>query len=187
MGEALVVAVIVLTATEHSGVILGRVVTGGLLIGVLIWAFLLRSRVALRHDGILLRNAFVDTLVPYGLIDKVLVRTVTHVFVGKKKYVGTGVGRTVRAMSRPERPRGRGGRWQWLLERSTPGSGSEPAATRPVTRLASSDLPDFLEQQADLRIKAALPGEGTVRRFWAWPEIGATAVLAVAFLLSMLL
>ncbi|WP_310964459.1 hypothetical protein [Nocardioides terrisoli] len=168
LGECIVVIVIIMAVTGGGGLPMARVVIGALLVAVLIWAFLLRSRVVLRDDGILLRNVFSDTSVPYGLVDRVTVRSVTHVFVGERRYVGVGVGRSRRAMTR-----------------QTPTRGTEPDTPR--TRLAGSDLPDFLEQQVAVRLKDATPGEGVVRRRWAWPEIAVTGVLAVVFVVTLLL
>jgi hypothetical protein len=177
IGEGIVLAVVATTLIDHRDLDGLRLILGALLGGALVWSFLLRSRVVLRASDVLLRNAYADTAVPYTLIDRFVVRSVTHVFVGEKKYVGSGVGRSARSMMR--RPRVQGG------------STTEPPTM--AARKGSADLADFVEEQvADRRQRARdWPGApegrgGPVERRIAWPEVAASAVLAVAFVASLL-
>jgi hypothetical protein len=184
LGEGLVVFVIGLMLVEERTLDGLRVCVGAALAGVVLWTMLLRPRVVLRREALLLRNGYLDTLVPYGLVDTFTVRAVTNVWVGKKRYVGTAVGRSVRSMVRARPPRGGG-------VMST-GFGSarllpvEEPEQKQRTTLSSSQLPDFLEERVRERMHEAASGEGVVRRLPAWPEIAATAVLLVAFVVTLL-
>jgi hypothetical protein len=199
IGEGIVLAVVATSLIDHRDLDGARLILGALLGGALVWAFLLRSRVVLRPSEVLLRNAYVDTAVPYTLIDRFVVRSVTHVFVhlgddadgagGKeKKYVGSGVGRAARSMMR--RPREVPGK-----SSGTPGGmlGAAGTAPTPAPKKGSADVADFLEEQvADRRRRARdWPGApeaagGEVRRTVAWPEVVVSVVFAVAFAISML-
>jgi hypothetical protein len=187
IGEAFVLVLVISTLVDHRDLDGLRVALGALLGGALVWSFLLRSRVVLRSGDLLLRNAYVDTAVPYTLIDRFVVRSVTHVGVGSKRYVASSVGRSSRSMMR----RGRGAG-------ATAGTGGGPLvnpATEPVPTRARDtlDVADFLEEQvADRRRRARdWPGApegagGEVRRMVAWPEVAVSAALAVAFVVSLL-
>jgi hypothetical protein len=186
LGEGIVVAVVATSLIDHRDLDGVRLILGALLGGALVWSFLLRSRVVLRAGDVLLRNAYVDTAVPYTLIDRFVVRSVTHVFVGsgrddedeghQKKYVASAVGRSARSMMRKPR---------------VPGTSAGPT---PTPRDRTTDVATFLEEQvADRRQRARnWPGApegagGEVRRSIAWPEAVVTLVLAIAFAISMLL
>jgi hypothetical protein len=176
----IVLAVVATTLIDHRDRDGLRLILGALLGAALVWSFLLRSRVVLRAGDVLLRNAYVDTVVPYTSIDRCVVRSVTHVFVtgekGERKYVASAVGRSARSMMRKPRA-----------------PGASAAATSPTPRDHTTDVATFLEEQvADRRHRArdwpdAPEGAGgEVRRTIAWPETVVTLVLAVAFAVSML-
>jgi hypothetical protein len=185
IGEAIAAAVALTGVLEHHGLESVRVVLGALLGGALVWSFLLRSRVVLRTSEVLLRNVYVDTAIPYTLVDRFVVRSVTHVFVGGKRYVGSGVGRSARSMIRKPRARGAfGGVSGGLLD-------AAPAAST-ATKRGSADVADFLEEQVADRVGRArdwagapVAAGGEVRRSVAWPELAVTVVLAAAFVVSL--
>ncbi|MGN6251960.1 MAG: hypothetical protein ACTHNS_09140 [Marmoricola sp.] len=163
---ALVVLVVALTDPTFGDTV--PLVLGALLAISLVWAVLLRPRVVLRRGALLLRNGFLDTAVPYGLIDRVTVRSATHVFVGERRYVGNAVGRSTLRMVRDERRPSR--------DRVPPGDVA-----------VGGNLPDFLEQQVADRIRDAARGEGRVQRSVAWPEVAAVVALAAALALALAL
>jgi hypothetical protein len=176
IGEGIVLAVVATSLIDHRDLDGLRLILGALLGGALVWSFLLRSRVVLRSGDVLLRNAYVDTAVPYTLIERFVVRSVTHVFVdgekGEKKYVGSGVGRSARSMMRKPRA---------------------PGASSMTAKRSTADVADFLEEQvADRRRRASdWPGApegvgGEVQRTVAWPEVVVSAVLAVAFVVTVI-
>jgi hypothetical protein len=197
VGEGIVLAVVATTLIDHRNIDGLRLVLGALLGGVLVWCFLLRSRVVLRAGDLLLRNAYVDTTVPYTRIRRFVVRSVTHVFVDRgtdadgetieKKYVGSGVGRSARSMVRkPRQPAGSTGTGGGSL-------GVPTMASSATAKRTTADVADFLEEQvADRRQRArdwagAPEGAGgEVQRAVAWPEVVASVVLAVAFVSSLL-
>jgi hypothetical protein len=191
VGIGIVLAIVATTLIDHRDLDGLRLILGALLGGALVWSFLLRSRVVLRSGDVLLRNAYVDTVVPYTAIDRCVVRSVTHVFVtgekGERKYVASAVGRSARSMMRKPRAPGAS---------TATGGGmlGAPAMATSATRKVTADVADFLEEQvADRRHRArdwpdAPEGiSGEVRRTIAWPETVVTVVLAVAFVVSMLL
>lgn len=85
-----------MTALRWCGVLL--------VVGVLLWAYMLRPRVVIDAGGVLLRNAFKDWYLPWGAVESARVRAVTQVWASSRKYVGVAVGRNVRAAVR-KRPR----------------------------------------------------------------------------------
>ena len=177
IGMVAALAVAVMTVARPDGRQTVAIVLGCGLAMVLIWSLVLRPRVVLKDRGVLLRNVFVDTFVPYGLIRDASVRSVTTLFVrrddgdGVRRYVGIAVGRTRRQMSR------------------TPGG----AMTSPMTDPASTGgtlekgyLEDLLQDEVNARAARATPG-GTVTRSVAWLEVAGTVALAVALVLVTLL
>lgn len=167
-GIVLGLVVLVVALTDRSFGDTPVLVAASLLGIVLVWALLLRPRIVLRRDAMLLRNGFVDHLVPWGLVDGVTVRSVTHVLVGGRRYVGTAVGRSTLRMVRDER-QARAGNEQVL----------------PSAVAAGANLPDFLEARVAERLRDAPRGEGQVRRLIAWPEVVAVGVLTVALVVAL--
>jgi len=67
-----------------------------LLVGVLIWASMLRPRVWVEPGTLVLRNMLDVTRIPLAAVEEVAVRQVMAVRVGEKRYVSPGVGRSLR-------------------------------------------------------------------------------------------
>jgi len=65
---------------------------------LLMWIGLVRPRVLARADHLLLRNEFRDTVVPWHLIDGIVVRTTLRVHVDDKVVHGAAVSRSMRSM-----------------------------------------------------------------------------------------
>jgi hypothetical protein len=171
IGLVMLAVVLVMAVFQHHTIGGLRIALAALLGGVLVWAFLLRSRVVLRPETVELRNAFRDHLVPYRLIDGVQIRAVTCLFVGEKKYIGAGVGHPVKTVVRRA-------------------SGQQPNEPDPVRRgqLPPSAVPDFLEQQIRERVRLAAPDPGAhVITRLAWLEAAATVILAGALVLTFVL
>ena len=163
---AVVIASAAFMAHSLTGV---RLILGALLAAVLIWCFLLRSRVILEPETVVLRNAFMEHAVPYGLIDALAIKTVTCVYVGEKRYVGAGVGHTVRA----------------LVRRSLPHREAPPPLPR--GQLNAAAIPDFVEARIRERMRLASRGEGRVTRRFATAEIAALLVLLAAMAATLVL
>lgn len=72
----------------------------GLLFAALAWTALLRPRVAIESDELVLRN-MVDTVrVPLAAVEEVVVRQVLAVRVGDKRFTSPAVGRSRRSLGR---------------------------------------------------------------------------------------
>lgn len=138
-----------------------------LFLAVLIWVVLVRPAIRLHRDEIELRNMLHTRWVPFADITSVEIGQVTAVTVGEQKYVGSGFGRSQRAIRRDN-----------AAPRDTP--------------LAKRSTAWLIEEKVRRRIEAARyepagSGEAVeVRRAWAWPEIAALAVLAVATVVAAL-
>lgn len=167
-GIVLGLVVLVVALTDRSFGDTPVLVSASLLGIALVWTLLLRPRIVLRRDAMVLRNGFVDHVVPWGLVDGVTVRSVTHVHVGERRYVGTAVGRSTVRMVRDERQAR---------------TGSEPVPPGAVA--AGANLPDFLEARVAERLRDATRGEGRVRRLVAWPEVVLVALPAVALVVAL--
>jgi hypothetical protein len=174
--SGLVLAVIVVFTSLTDGMS-GQwsFVVGSVLFGGVCWSVLLRPRVRLDPDVLVLRNAISDYRIPYARLDLFVVRSVSTAYVGKKKYVGLGVTRTRRAMTRGPRPRGLG------EVRGFEGPRSENPGRLPAN---AADL--VIELVSD-RIRNAAPTTEKVRRVPAWPEIAGFTVTIVVLVLTLAL
>ncbi|MCW2782422.1 MAG: hypothetical protein JWR35_2871 [Marmoricola sp.] len=156
------------------------------LAGVLIWAFLLRPRIMIKPPAVVLRNAFIDQTIPLDQVEQIVIRAFTVLRVNGKRYVGVAVGHPVRKL-------GRGGGNVQVGNAGRRGirmnSGMGPAPTT-KSRNTTVNMPDFVEERlrdAVAHEKLGAPSEGHVVRSWAVPELAVLAVLAVAFVVSILI
>ncbi len=168
--------VLVVAVSDGPSVTAVRLGVGDLLVAVLLWAFMLRPKVVLESDSVLvLRNPLSDWRIPLASVTRVDVRTVTMVFTDERRYVGVGVGRSVRA----------------IVRRATPGH-PEPGggSLRPTTKITAGTLPDFvidrIQHAADIARETGQP-TGPGERVPAWVLIAAAGVLAVALVVLLLL
>jgi hypothetical protein len=153
---------------------------------VLIWAFLLRPRIIIEPPVVVLRNAFIDQTIPLDQVEQVVVRAFTVLRANGKKYVGVAVGHPVRKLGRGAGNvqvgnAGRRGR--------TMNTDMGPTPTT-KSRNSTVNMPDFVEERlrdAVAHEKLGPPSQGHVVRSWAVPELVALAVLAVAFVVSILI
>lgn len=184
IGGALAIAIISVShGLSHVDVVLALAM---LFTATLIWAFMVRPRVVLGSEELVLRNAVVDYWVPYAAIRRIVVRSVTQVWVDERRLVGIGVGRGRKTMmtSRAGQPRAR------MFGARAYETPSEQ--TRRRRGLDLSQLADLLEEQVMRRANDASvqPGSSTgpgVRRVAAKPEIAALAVTLAALVLAVLL
>jgi hypothetical protein len=153
---------------------------------VVTWVTQLRPRAAAYPDFLRLKNALVDTDIPYTLIDDVTVRHTLNVWVGDERYVCIGIGKGSRGMlKRRERSAGavlgasRLRQYAESADRTQPDQTATHYETFVVTRIV--DLVDAAKRE-----RRGQPA-GAVRRTLAWPETVALLGLAAAFLVSLLL
>lgn len=153
------------------------VVAGALTVGVLAWAAMLRPRVWVTRQHLVLRNMFETISVPLAAIEEIAVRHVLTVLAGDDRHVSPALGRSRSQARKSNR------------------SGAQTAKTQ-----ASPSYPDFVEGQIrqyadDARAQLGVArysdeqvalAAGTVRRP-AWIELGALGVTLVAFVVTLIL
>ncbi len=163
LGIAAAVFVIVLAAVTERNIVGLRVGLLAAVVGVLSWMVLLRPRVRVYSDTLLLRNMASDTVLPLARVQTVLVRHTLNVWVDERRYSCAGIGRTSRSMMRASR-----------------GGGSGPGA--------GLDYVSFVETTIDDLARAARRDhqpEPAVQRRWAWLELGMVAVFGLAFVVAL--
>jgi hypothetical protein len=180
---ALVVAVAVTSGRPVTGL---RVTFGAVLVAVLVWVALLRPRAAAYDETLVLRGMVSDTTLPLAAIDAAVVRHMLVVRIGEQRYTCAGIARSTRSMVTRRHSAG-----------ATPPFGL-PRADDLMTGAAgrsgdnassSADYATFVETRIEelarsaRRDRRAAPA---VRRRWAWLEITALSVTALAFALSLL-
>lgn len=161
----LATAGVVLVASLWAGSVhtaLGMVILAALG-GVLVWAVLLRPSVAVSTEDLVLRGILRTDRIPLAAIDTVVVSQVFAVFAGGRRYVSPAIGHPTREVLGGSR---------------RPGGVHQEFAESRVRHLAQ-ERRDWLGIREGSPEQAALAAE--VRRTWAWPEIVAVVVLAVAF------
>lgn len=159
-----------------------KVALGALLFAAVVWAVVLRPRVHVVGDRLVLRHAFRDTHLPLAAVEHVTLGRALTVWVAGERHQCLGVSGSGRAHLRSQR--------------------RQAAATHPAVgeALAAAAAHDLAQESSILRrlrelVAAAAAEQGTragqepdeVRHTWAWPELVVTAVTGVAFGLSLLL
>jgi hypothetical protein len=99
------IAGLVWAAMSKHPVVGVRIGLGSVLLILVAYSFMLRPRIKVSDGILLLVNPLEDVSMPLSLVDKVLVRSTTKVYVGERKYTGVAVGRRVRHMAGNNRPR----------------------------------------------------------------------------------
>jgi hypothetical protein len=137
------------------------------LLGVVVWAYILRPRVIIREPtALLLRNAFSTWEVPLAAVTSVGVKAIIRVRTGERAYDGIGVGRRVMKMVR----------------------GPQGHLHGPTIKHPRVDSPEAV---ADLVVEQVLAASERAResgqptnpalRRWAWLELVFCAALLVGF------
>lgn len=148
---------------EHAPVVAVSAVLGALLM----WAALLRPALWATRDHLVMRGMFHTDHIPLGAITKVVVGQVLAVSAAGKRYTSPVVAYTARQTLRSKAAR----------------------AKTPAT--AANSYPLFVEERithlATEHREVHGATEEPVRRTWAWPEIAAALVLAVALVVAIVL
>jgi hypothetical protein len=191
---AATVAALFAAAGELSVAVPG--VLGCAFAAVLVWAALLRPRVSATAQELRMRTFGEDVTIPLASIDTVAVRRYLVVRSGGVKYICPAISRSLRRTVRSEM------RWQGGSQLLAPGlrEGDLPASVRTEVKGSKGvDYADFVESQivhlanvdrANRGIEARSEeeyelGSQVVRRR-AWLELGALAVLGVAFVVALI-
>ncbi len=119
--------------------VLGAVV----LVGLLVWASLLRPGVRIEDDALVLRGMFSTTALPLAAVEEVVVSQVLAVRVGERRYVSPAVGHPLRRVVRGTQLGGVGG--------GAPGIDGGGDGGRQLVDLAQHAYPSYVQE----RIRAA--------------------------------
>lgn len=153
---------------------------GAIFFASLAWSVVLRPRVHVFGDRLVLRNAFRDTHVPLAAVEHVTLGQALTVWAEGERHQCLGVGRSGRAQLRAQRRQAAGeqiGAGEALAAAAAHDLAKETFAVRRLRELAQGARRD-----------TAAPGDGTdpVRHTWAWPELAAVVVTGTAFAVSLL-
>ena len=137
---------------------------GAAFAGIVSYAALLRPRVRVDSDALVLRNMIDTNVVPLAAIDEVAVRQVLAIRVDEKRYVSPAIGTS---FFRTIRPR---------TDRSGVAELTYPEYVR-----------DRIMHLADgARRRSGDADPPPVRREWAWPEIAGLAVTGLGFVVTVI-
>lgn len=153
---------------------------GALFFASLAWAVVLRPRVHVFADRLVLRNAFRDTHVPLAAVEHVTLGQALTVWAAGERHQCLGVGRSGRAQLRAQRRQATAeqfGAGEALAAAAAHDLAQETHAVRRLRELAQG-----AQRDAGPGAAAADP----VRHTWAWPELAAVVVTGTAFAASLL-
>jgi hypothetical protein len=190
-----VVTVVVLGLADLAEGFPLPVVTAALVMGVLVWAAMLRPRVWATADELVLRNMLTTAFIPLAAIEQVVVRQVMAVRAGERRYVSAAIGKP---RSRP-RPTGWGRSNAAVApfgsvggrRRELPNAGFVADRREPPYADFVADRISHLAESARARQGIALCSAeqqalaAGVRRTRAWPEIAALVLACLLFVASL--
>ncbi len=179
LGLLLVAVVVAVGLLDRSSGLPTPAVWAALVVGVLLWASMMRPQVVVGADELVLRNMLETVSVPLAAVEQVIVGQVLAVGTAEGRYLCPAVGRSWRQTAKASAARRTGqelqetsGRSQYAdYVESRISQFAEDARARHGVRLMST------EQQA-------LASD--VRRERAWPEIVALVVSTGGFVVSLL-
>jgi hypothetical protein len=191
---AFVAAIVVVGAVNLAAGFPLPFVTAALVLGVLVWAAMLRPRVWATADELVLRNMLSTAFIPLAAIEQVVVRQVLAVSAGGRRYVSPAIGK----------PRGRSSGWGRRDAAVAPfgtvhGRGRElPTGGFVGDRRQEPPYADFVADRISHLAEGARARRGIARRSpeqqalaadvrltRAWPEITALALASLLFLASL--
>ena len=94
-GLVVALGMVVYAALQEHSVLGVRLAAAGLFAAVVIWVTQLRPRVTAYRDALLMQGSVRDTRIPYVLVDEVSMSQTLNVWVGRKRYVCVGIGKSV--------------------------------------------------------------------------------------------
>lgn len=165
-------AVVVIGVVDREAGFSAPVVAAAVVIGVLVWSAMLRPKVWVTQQDLVLRNMLHTVCIPLAAIEQVAVRQVLAVSAGEKRFVSPAIGRNWRQAFRANRA----ARQPTAVE-SYPVFVEERIAQLAEDARARSGVTLLSDEQLVL-------AEG-VRRTWAWPEIVALALASLAFVVTL--
>ena len=141
-------------------------------LGILVWAAMLRPRVGVSQEMLVMRNMVTEVRIPLAAIEEMALRQVLAVRVGDRRFESPAIGRSLRSIVK---------------------HGNAPPD--PV-----ANYPDFVEERIRARMEGARERSGIamksddqvalgsdVRLAWAWPELVGLVVTGLGFVVALLL
>ncbi len=158
---------------------------GTALAAVVCWALLLRPRVGLTEDTLVVRQVLRTVHLPLVAIDRLALTQVLAVWAGGRRYVSPAVGKPLRRVVREARPGGSA-----LRDSGEPTvSHAMPYADFVEERIRQQRAEAIRNQQAAARRAGDTPTGGeappAVRVEPAWPEIVGLSLAALALVVSL--
>jgi hypothetical protein len=181
LGLTLAVAVVAVGLVDR-GAVADWVIALAALGGLLVWAAVLRPRVSLLGDDLVLRNMLETITIPLAAVEELAVRQLLAVRAGERRYVSPALGKSRRQLRKPA------------------SGGAKALGGRRGDRAAqvSVDYADFVEGRIRQRMEDARAARGIrvgsteqvalaseVRRSPAWPELAGVIVLLAAVLVAL--
>lgn len=147
---------------------------------VLVWVAMLRPALWTTSRDLVIRGMFGTHRIPLAAIDTVVVTQVLAVKVGGRRFVSPVIGYTVRQTVK--------GKMRGAAASPT---GAGPAAVHDHQAFVEARIAYAAQDARDrLGIRKGSPEQqalaADVRHTWAWPEIGACALLVLAFVAWLL-
>jgi hypothetical protein len=168
---AMVTAIVLIGLLDQEQGFPPVVMWASLVVGVVVYAAMLRPRLWVTTSDVVLRNMFSTVRVPLVAVEQIAVRQVVVLRAGDRRYVSPAVGKS----------------WRQTL---TSSKEPKPGATQSYPAFVEERLHQLTEEA---RAKAGVTllsdeqlalADG-VRRTWAWPELGALAVSVVGLLVTL--
>jgi len=200
IGLALCLAAAVMLVVTESRAVAVPGVIGCVLVGVLLWMALLRPSVAATSSELRLRTVFESVSIPLASVEAVVVRRYLLVRSGGRRYICPAISRPLRKTIRDELKWSGSNAMQPGLSVDRLGQATGENLQTDVKSEQDLAYADFVEQRiaslaADDRARRGIEerseeeyelGSQVVRRT-AWLEIGVLAVLAAAFVVTLII
>lgn len=154
--------------------------------GLAVWVTQLRPRVTAYPDTLLMQGSIRDTHVPYVLIDEVAMAQTLNVWVGRKRYVCVGIGKSI-GFDMRQRVRSQGGNTLFGSRAYQFTGKAEVGGTERKSSYQVYVLDRITDLVAASKARGLEDAEPRVRQQYAVPEIAGLLVSGVAFALSLLL
>jgi len=169
-----------------------RLGLGAVLGAVVVWVTQMRPRVTAYTHDLHVKGSLRDARVPYVLIDEVTMAQTLNVWVGERRFVCIGIGKSLGSDIRQRAKKERQGS---LLGASRSREFSEKAEVAAPDQTAMSyhtfvvtRIEELVDQaKRELRRRGGTTDGQEVRRPYAVPEMVALAVTGLAFVVSLLL
>jgi hypothetical protein len=184
-GVVVAAAVLVLIALDNHDEDTISYAAGVALAAIGCWVLLLRPRVGLTADTLVIRQALRTVHLPLAAIEKLAVSQVLAVWVEGRRFVSPAIGKPLRRVVREARPGGTPGRLQAELEAGR----SMPYVDFVEERIRQQRVDAIRTRDAAARragAEAAGETPATVRVDPAWAEIVGLGVACVVLLVSLL-